>query len=109
MGFQPGSIAAVCFIAGAVVFLGLPILVVWIQRVHFARRFERVVREGHVVPIIRWNEMSGGGRRRVTPQSLMDAVVTVPVSSVDNVNWKVSQLNPGTITTGIASYLTEPL
>jgi hypothetical protein len=107
MGFKLGSIDVVFFLAGVVVILGLPILVASIQRARFARRFERLVREGHVIPIIRWNEMSGGEAilgRRVTSQSLMDAVVSVPASSVD-----VSQLKAGPITVGIESYLTEPL
>jgi hypothetical protein len=111
MGFKPGSIVAVFFLAVVVLFLGLPILVSRIERVHFARRFERLVREGCVIPLIRWNETSGRGvmvRRRVTPQSLVDAVVTAPTSSsIDKANWKVSQLQAGTITAGIASYLTK--
>lgn len=90
MSFKIGSLVAIFFLAGVFIFLAIPILVTWIDRIRFARRFEGLVRRGLIVPVlIRRADGKANTRRRVTAQALMDAWVNEATLGGDLQNWKV--------------------
>lgn len=99
MAFSTGSLAVVFFIIGMLIFLSIPVVVTYTSRALFARRFERLVRQGHVVPILQRNDKKDDSNvvRRVTPQSLVEVWVSNEpsgsCSSHDQSNWKVRHTN----------------
>lgn len=90
-----GLIAVVFVFVGVVLLLAIPTVFEWIVRRRFSNRFERLVRQGYVIPlltrdILKENDRSPP-RRRMTMQSLKEAWIRgQPALGAASKDWKVS-------------------
>lgn len=81
-----GLIAVIFVFVGVCVLLTIPTLIEWIARMRFSKRFERLVRQGHVIPIFSRSaakEKDLPRLRRITTRSLKEAWISGGKGAVD--------------------------
>ena len=90
-----GLLAVILVFVGVSILLSVPTVLEWIVRLRFSRRFERLVQQGHIMPIFSRNptkERNTSRPRRVTMQSLKEVWIggQAPLNE-DKGEWKVRE------------------